>query len=37
MPQRALRLLAPAAVGVITGLGPRGYLLAVEYLLGRDG
>jgi len=34
---RSRNVTAPAAVGVITGLGPRGYLLAVEYLLGRNG
>jgi 3-dehydroquinate dehydratase-2 len=33
---RSRNVTAPAAVGVITGLGPRGYLLAVEYLLDRD-
>ena len=27
---------APAAVGVIAGLGPRGYLFAMEYLIDRD-
>jgi len=27
---------APAAVGVIQGLGPRGYLMAMEYLVDRD-
>lgn len=29
-------LTAPAAVGIIAGLGPRGYLLAMEYLIDRD-
>ena len=32
---RSRNVTAPAAVGVITGLGPRGYLLAAEYLLER--
>jgi len=27
---------APAAVGVISGLGPQGYLFALEYLLSRE-
>jgi 3-dehydroquinate dehydratase-2 len=34
---RSRNVTAPAAVGVITGLGPKGYLLAVDYLLDRDG
>jgi 3-dehydroquinate dehydratase II len=29
-------LTAPAAVGVIAGLGPRGYVYAMEYLIDRD-
>jgi 3-dehydroquinate dehydratase-2 len=33
---RSRNVTAPAAVGVITGLGPKGYLLAMEYLLDRD-
>jgi 3-dehydroquinate dehydratase-2 len=33
---RSRSVTAPAAVGVITGLGPQGYLLAMEYLLDRD-
>lgn len=33
---RARSLTAPAAVGVITGLGARGYLFAMEYLIDRD-
>jgi 3-dehydroquinate dehydratase-2 len=33
---RSRSVTAPAAVGVITGLGPMGYLLAMEYLLDRD-
>ena len=33
---RTTSVTAPAAVGVITGLGPRGYLLALEYLIDRD-
>jgi 3-dehydroquinate dehydratase-2 len=33
---RSRSVTAPAAVGVITGLGPKGYLLAMEYLLDRD-
>jgi 3-dehydroquinate dehydratase-2 len=33
---RSRSVTAPAATGVITGLGPKGYLLAMEYLLDRD-
>jgi 3-dehydroquinate dehydratase-2 len=33
---RTRSVTAPAAVGVITGLGPAGYLLALEYLIDRD-
>ncbi len=33
---RNLSLTARAAAGVITGLGPKGYLLALEYLIDRD-
>jgi 3-dehydroquinate dehydratase II len=33
---RSRSVTAPAAAGVITGLGPKGYLLAMEYLLDRD-
>ena len=33
---RTLDVTAPAAVGVIQGLGPRGYLMAMEYLVDRD-
>jgi 3-dehydroquinate dehydratase-2 len=33
---RARSLTAPAAAGVIAGLGPRGYLYAMEYLIDRD-
>lgn len=33
---RSHSLTAPAAVAVITGLGPRGYLYAMEYLIDRD-
>lgn len=33
---RSRSVTAPAAAGVITGLGPRGYLLALEYLCDRD-
>jgi 3-dehydroquinate dehydratase II len=33
---RAQNVTAAAAIGVIAGLGPKGYLLAVEYLLDRD-
>lgn len=33
---RALSVTARAAVGVIAGLGPRGYLFAMEYLIDRD-
>ena len=29
-------LTAPAAAGVIAGLGPRGYVYAMEYLIDRD-
>jgi 3-dehydroquinate dehydratase II len=29
-------LTAPAAIGIIAGLGPKGYLLAMEYLIDRD-
>jgi 3-dehydroquinate dehydratase-2 len=32
-PFRKVSVTAPAARGVISGLGPRGYLLALEYLL----
>jgi 3-dehydroquinate dehydratase II len=35
-PFRSRTVTAPAAVGVITGLGPKGYLMAMEYLLDRD-
>ena len=35
-PFRSRNVTAPAAVGVISGLGPKGYLLAVEYLLEGD-
>jgi 3-dehydroquinate dehydratase-2 len=34
---RSRDVTAPAAVGVITGLGPGGYLFALEYLLSREG
>lgn len=34
-PFRHLSVTAPAARGVISGLGPLGYVLAVEYLLER--
>jgi 3-dehydroquinate dehydratase-2 len=34
---RSRDVTAPAAVGVITGLGPSGYLFALEYLLSREG
>ena len=33
---RRLDVTAAAAVGVIQGLGPRGYLMAMEYLVDRD-
>ena len=33
---RTRLVTAPAAVGVITGLGVAGYLLALEYLIDRD-
>ena len=33
---RTLDVTAAAAVGVIQGLGPRGYLMAMEYLVDRD-
>ena len=33
---RTRDVTARAAVGVIQGLGPRGYLLAMEYLVDRD-
>jgi 3-dehydroquinate dehydratase II len=33
---RTRDVTAPAAVGVIQGLGPRGYLMAMEYLVDRD-
>lgn len=33
---RAQDVTAPAAIGVITGLGPQGYLFALDYLLGGD-
>jgi 3-dehydroquinate dehydratase-2 len=33
---RARDVTAPAAVGVVQGLGPRGYLMAMEYLVDRD-
>lgn len=33
---RTQDVTAPAAVGVIQGLGPRGYLMAMEYLVDRD-
>jgi 3-dehydroquinate dehydratase-2 len=29
-------VISPAVVGVICGLGPKGYLLAMEYLIDRD-
>ena len=35
-PFRSRDVTAAAAVGVIAGLGPKGYLLAMEYLLDRD-
>jgi 3-dehydroquinate dehydratase-2 len=34
---RSRNVTAPAAVGVISGLGPKGYLLAVDYFLDGDG
>lgn len=33
---RTRDVTAPAAIGVIQGLGPRGYLMAMEYLVDRD-
>ncbi|MDQ6772958.1 MAG: 3-dehydroquinate dehydratase [Candidatus Dormibacteraeota bacterium] len=33
---RAHSVTAPAATGVISGLGPIGYVLALEYLIDRD-
>lgn len=33
---RSKSVTAPATVGVIAGLGPRGYLMAMEYLIDRD-
>ena len=33
---RTRDVTAPAAVGVIQGLGPRGYVMAMEYLVDRD-
>ena len=33
---RTTDVTAAAAVGVIQGLGPRGYLMALEYLVDRD-
>ena len=33
---RSRSVTAPACVGVITGLGAAGYLLALEYLIDRD-
>ncbi len=33
---RSRDVVAPAAAGVICGLGPRGYLLAMEFLVDRD-
>jgi 3-dehydroquinate dehydratase-2 len=33
---RSRNVTAPAAVGVISGLGPKGYLLALEYLVERN-
>jgi 3-dehydroquinate dehydratase-2 len=35
-PFRSQDVTAAAAVGVIVGLGPKGYLFAMEYLLDRD-
>jgi 3-dehydroquinate dehydratase II len=35
-PFRHVSVTAPAAVGVISGLGPRGYVLAMEYLVDLD-
>lgn len=34
-PFRQVSVTAPAAIGVISGLGPLGYVLAVEYLMER--
>jgi 3-dehydroquinate dehydratase II len=33
---RSQSVTAPAAVGIIAGLGPQGYLFAMEYLIDRD-
>lgn len=33
---RSRNVTAPAAAGIISGLGPRGYLMAMEYLVDRD-
>ena len=33
---RSHSVTAPATAGMITGLGPRGYLFAMEYLIDRD-
>jgi 3-dehydroquinate dehydratase-2 len=33
---RSQSVTAPAATGVIAGLGPQGYLFAMEYLIDRD-
>ena len=33
---RTRDVTAAAAIGVIMGLGPRGYLMAMEYLVDRD-
>jgi 3-dehydroquinate dehydratase-2 len=33
---RTVDVTAPAVTGVICGLGPRGYLMAMEYLVDRD-
>lgn len=33
---RTRNVTAAAAVGIISGLGPRGYLMAMEYLVDRD-
>lgn len=35
-PFRRVSVTAPAAVGVISGLGPRGYVLALEFLVADD-
>ena len=35
-PHRSQSLTGPAAFGVITGLGERGYTFALEYLIDRD-